>query len=441
MHEQKAVGCGCKGMAHDPDCFTQNPVKGVETTMVHSDKPDVIAQSYDRRVLADGTLEHNNYPANSWREMNSLMYEERRSAALLADAVRRVEEDFEGRLEEIVTAAYGCIEAMEAEIETFQEEQAKIDAAQDDRLAAVEAMQKGKALDFEAAARMVRRDIDAANLADQKYQDIVDRVSALEATPDTGLDAVEARLTALEDRQQNLGETVSEMGLVSSRVERQLSDRVAALERWMRVVEDSDEEDPIEELSDRVSSLEQALGGVRKVRDRALITETKDPLETRHQDEAGEGSEASEDFDHVFDLEARMIKSMWCFTEAGLKEHDNHTRRKTAREIVGGLRCGNAHRDFVRASLSDQDICADWIENEFGGDKDTDNETDSPEVETGDGWAVHKCIADAIRRELARKIVDWLRQRYAYGGPSEKGKHASGVIMGAAAQIERDHCK
>lgn len=75
-----------------------------------NDETRVIARHGLYRVLEDGTLE--NKRSGRW----VLAEFPGEFPALLADAVRRIEEDFEERIEEIVVAAYGRVEALERRI-------------------------------------------------------------------------------------------------------------------------------------------------------------------------------------------------------------------------------------------------------------------------------------------------------------------------------------
>lgn len=143
-------------------------------------------------------------------------------------------------------------------------------------------------------------------------------------------------------------------------------ERIEAVERYqehcMRHV--ARQERQRQDTNNRVAALEQALGGTQKVGERALITETRDALESRQQDEAGEGEADQATWFRLGmkigrrDVRATEVKAAY---EAGYEQcvfdDEKRIRRELAREIVERLR-----GDDVEGLLWSKRSLADWIE-------------------------------------------------------------------------------
>lgn len=151
-----------------------------------------------------------------------------------------------------------------------------------------------------------------------------------------------------------------------------LRERIEAVEkmRWS-----PEARERLDALADRVAALEERVDRrSSKVMEHKANTALDQlraqgnritALESRQQDEAGEGAEP--DLDEPLNLQPKNRGVRHCLTDGALESLKEEVRQVTAREIVGGLRRGDANSGSVRADLRSQEICADWIEREFGG--------------------------------------------------------------------------
>lgn len=148
-------------------------------TQEANDNP-VIAQTESHRMRADGSVQSRTTDGMDWQ--TSWVWDKQDFADLLADLYRRVREDAQ---EEFIN--------VKGEVVRLQ-----------NRIAAVEARKEGEPRNFLEALARVRSDGIEAEIAHQKYQNLIDRVSALEAhMPVPGQCPGEDMRDQLQARQQD----------------------------------------------------------------------------------------------------------------------------------------------------------------------------------------------------------------------------------------------
>lgn len=215
------------------------------------DEPDVIAELEDfMRVTEGGRLQEWNDPGGRpgmWVSKDGDDYIPGSVLAeLLADAVRRTEEDFEGRLEEVVVAVYGRIEAVERRI-GLQETQSGIDGR------CLEALQ--------------------------------DRVASLEKRPAISTEVIEALANRVAAVEREIAETELRRAKLGSQVFG-LRGRLDALESRQQ------DEDPLLRVNRLVTNIVDMESRQQdEAGDNPLAG---DPVSAVAYDEAGEGAEARE---------------------------------------------------------------------------------------------------------------------------------------------------
>lgn len=162
---------------------------------------------------SDGQLRHGGYNTRAIGWNSDQLFE------LLADGLRRVWVEIQSFRDDVDAGAADKIEVrnLTERTEALEIERTEGIEVLADRVAAVEAMHRGKAPTLGAAMRLVRTDAIEAHIADQKYQYLLDRLSALEERQEATvtivnehekwvLEEIVPRLSALEDRQQDEAE-------------------------------------------------------------------------------------------------------------------------------------------------------------------------------------------------------------------------------------------